>query len=609
MTASRLPHTALLALAMLSGTAFAQQPAAQQPAQNPQQPPVQIQVPPLQRRDPILTLHAESRAVLLDVVVTDGHGNPVHNLQPGDFRIIEDGETQTVASLEEHHPPDPAKIAAEPKLPALASNTFSNRKAPATDRSDKSAATVFLLDAVDSPMTAQIYARDQILQWIAIMPPGTEVAIFQLGVQLHLIQGFTSDSAVLRSAVKDRYKPLLTALPRRAGYVGQAFQMDSINSAMKSLGAYLATRPGRKNLIWFTGHVPPSVYANGSAMGGSLHDSESFVFNYSKATEALTLGDVSVYPIDTRGLQTDPAWSAANSGPPSNHSASNFAATQFFQHSDLQAVAEATGGRAFYNTNGIKQVISEVVDAGSTYYTLSYYPTNKQWDGRYRKLKLETTQPRLQLEYRRGYYALAVAPPSQPPATTTPLPSTSYPPDPYGRVQLTHHQPTPDQAAFIRAMHLGGIDPNQIVFTSRVEINPAVDKLGKKDPLPKDNFLDPKYKDHPFRTFNIFSQVDFRQIEVEEQPDGYRTGTIECAAFVLDDQGLIVNSLITSVDLHLSPASYAQALAGGVELLSPIAVPEKGTYFLRVGVHDKSTGRAGALEFSTSDVKIAPPTP
>jgi VWFA-related protein len=101
------------------------------------------------------------------------------------------------------------------------------------------------------------------------------------------------------------------------------------------------------------------------------------------------LGEVSVYPIDTRGLQVDPAYSAASGRAPSAGSAGAFSTRQFFEHNDLDQVAEATGGHAFYNTNGIKQAVAEVIDTGSSYYTLSYYPTNKKWDGSYRNLKLE----------------------------------------------------------------------------------------------------------------------------------------------------------------------------------------------------------------------------
>ena len=45
--------------------------------------------------------------------------------------------------------------------------------------------------------------------------------------------------------------------------------------------------------------------------------------------------------------------------------------------------------KPFYNTNGIKEAVAEVVDNGSSFYTLSFYPTNKEWNGKYRKLKVD----------------------------------------------------------------------------------------------------------------------------------------------------------------------------------------------------------------------------
>jgi len=574
------------ALLLLCLSADAQAPPAQP------SPPIQIQVPP-QQDTGVLTLHANSRAVLLDVVVTDGHGHAVHGLKPENFRVFEDGKPQVIASLEEHHPPTATELASEPKLPPLGPNTFSNRKQPATGP----ATTVFLLDALDSPLPAQMYARDQLLEWVGSMQPGTQVAIFQLDSQLHLIQGFTSDPAVLKSAIKERYKPVLAAIPR-GGFVAAQFQMDALTAAMQSLGAYLQTRPGRKNLVWFTAHIPRSVYDSGTAVGGSLHDSEIFLFDYSKATDALVLGEVSVYPIDTRGLQGNPAFSAANGGRPKNPG--SFTTRQFFQHTDLDEVAEATGGKAFYNTNGIKQVVSEVIETGSSYYTLSFYPTNKTWDGSYRNLKVEgssTSVSGLQLEYRRGYYAQKYeGPRPEPPQTTAAA----------GRIQLTHSATGQDQAAFAAAMHLGAIDPGQIIFGAHVNVNPAVEKISKDQPLPKDNFLEAKYRDHPFRNYQVTYVVPGSQLQLALEANGLRKGSVELVTLVTDDKGTLVNSVISSVDMDVTPETYALLMSKGLQMPVTIAVPEKGTYFLRLGVHDRSTGKAGALEFSAGDVQITP---
>jgi len=61
---------------------------------------------------------------------------------------------------------------------------------------------------------------------------------------------------------------------------------------------------------------------------------------------------------------------------------------------------------AFYNTNGLTQAVSKAIEEGSNYYTLTYSPSNVQWDERFRTIKVKVTEPGVQLTYRNGYYAV-----------------------------------------------------------------------------------------------------------------------------------------------------------------------------------------------------------
>ena len=593
-TLSKLIRQCLSAVSLLAlAAACAQQPVP----------------PPLQPRDPgVLTLKANARAVLLDVVVTDSKGHPVHGLTAQNFQLLEDGKPQFITSLEEHHPLSAAELASQPSPPPLAPNTFTNARSTHTPGSPKTASTVFLLDALDTPLSAQAYVRDQLLAYFNTMQPGTEVAIFQLDTQLRLLQGFTSDPAVLRTAIHDRDKPLQTAIPAGPGYVTQALRMDVLNAAMQSLGSYLGSRPGRKNLIWFTAHIPRFAYDDGTALGGALRDSESFLFDYTKATDALVLGQVSVYPIDSRGLQTDPAFNASEHRGPSPASAGRFDTRQFLDHTDLDAVAEATGGKAFYNTNGLRQVVSEVVDTGSSFYTLSFSPENKKWDGRYRTLKVQVegspAPESVQLAYRRGYFAVRDAPSLARQAQAPARPQ----PNPAGRVQLTHSS-HPDEEAFVRSMQLGAVDPAQILFEAHVDESATVTKLSKDQPQPNEVFLAPKYRDRPFRALDVTYHVAGGQVQLTARPNGLHEGHLEFVALILDEKGDVVASTTSNVDMNLKPATYAQVQASGVLLGVKIALPEKGSYFLRAGVHDRGSGRSGAIETSTGEIKLLPIAP
>jgi VWFA-related protein len=570
---------------------LAQQPAAQAP--------VQIQLPAQSSTadGQILTLRAEARAVLVDVTVNDRSGHAIHGLTAKDFQLREDGVPQTITSLEEHHPPSAAELTAA-AAPALPPNTWSNFQLHPKDGATR---VVFLLDTVNTPITAQMYARGELLNFFKEMQPGTEVAIFELGLDLRLLQGFTSDAEVLRKTIKDRDKPALTPL-QGPGYAVQAFKMDALTHAMQSLGSYLSQWPGRKNLVWFTAHIPRVAYDDGSAVGGALHDAEAF--DYSKATASLVLGQVSIFPIDTRGLETDPAYSAANGRAPSRNSGTRFATRQFFQHTDLDAVAEATGGKAFYNTNGIKQVVNEVVEDGTSYYTLSFTPTNKVWDGKFRRLKL-TVEPgegrsNPELHYRPGYYAVAeTAPLGAPHGVAPPVPA----PDPAGRIQLTHSTPTEDQVVFNQAMQLGAVDPGLIRFSAHVDENAALGTLPPN--LSEDEIqLVPKFRDKPFREAKIYFRVGGSQVDLVPGAQGIHTGKINFVAAILDDKGQLVSYSAREIDMKINPETYAKARRDGMEMLVPIRIPAKGAYFLRAGVHDLQSGKSGALEVSTAEIKV-----
>jgi len=73
----------------------------------------------IQKENGVYTLHADTHLVLLDVTAMDKQGHPVAGLTKNDFKLLEDGQPQTIKFFEEHSPVDPAEIARE-KAEALA---------------------------------------------------------------------------------------------------------------------------------------------------------------------------------------------------------------------------------------------------------------------------------------------------------------------------------------------------------------------------------------------------------------------------------------------------------------------------------------------------------
>ncbi len=582
--AAAVPQTATAVPQAATSTPQAAAPASQD-------------APGSQQRAPVTTIQAHARAVLVDVVVTDGHGHAVHGLKPTDFQVEEDRTPQTIKSFEEIRPKSEAErteMAAGPKLPK---NTFTNESKVLPT----GAMTVLLLDALDTNLSAQAYSREQLVKYLVDAKPAGPVAIFQLDMQLHMIQGFTTDMDLLRAAVKDRDKLMQTVIPRTPGYVAMKFRYDGLTHGMQDLGRYLAQFPGRKNLIWFTGSVPVYAYDDGTPIGGALRDRESFAFDYTSTTDVLTLGRVSVYPVDAEGLRTNPAFSAARGGrPPSMGEISSFGIREAGKHEDLDDVAHATGGRAFYNTNGIKEAISEVIETGANYYTISYYPTNKNWDGKFRTLKLDLNLAGAQLEYRRGYYAMKESGiPQNGLGTASGVNAVASGP---ARRQITNHA----SDSFVQSMQLGAIDPGTIVFETHVTASAELEKSGKGAAAPADNHFAAKYREKPYREYVMKYVVGGKQLQLTSAAMGLMRGKVEFVLLVLDDKGDLVNSASATVDMNLKPETYRYVLTNGVEMPVKIQVPVKGTYFLRAGVHDVSSGRSGALEVAVGEIAVTP---
>jgi VWFA-related protein len=111
---------------------------------------------------PATTFKAETRAVDVDVVVLDNHGQPVKGLRREDFVVTEDGSPQTATFFEEH--------------------------SSGTGETD-AVANVLLIDTLNTPKDDLIYVRARVGDFLKKMPPGTSLEIFSLGQNLSIPSG------------------------------------------------------------------------------------------------------------------------------------------------------------------------------------------------------------------------------------------------------------------------------------------------------------------------------------------------------------------------------------------------------------------------------------
>ncbi len=74
--------------------------------------------------------------------------------------------------------------------------------------------------------------------------------------------------------------------------------------------------------------------------------------------------------------------------------------------SALRYLAASTGGFLIRNTNDLFQGLARVSEEMQTYYVLTYRPSNSNWDGKFRQVRVEVRNPQLRVRARSGYYAI-----------------------------------------------------------------------------------------------------------------------------------------------------------------------------------------------------------
>jgi VWFA-related protein len=393
---------------------------------------------------PAATFKAETRAVAVDVVVLDGHGEPVKGLRKEDFLITEDGSPQTVTFFEEH-----------PTATSQPDTVFS----------------VLLIDTLNTPKEDLGFARKHVADYLKNMPAGTSLAVFSLGQTLRMVQGLSSDRSMLLAAVNDKKTgawsetsaasnmpqdaaddkartellssagapPNSAAMVNNAQAIHKTYQADQriamTIADLQRLARYLAKTPGRKNLIWFSSSFPIALFPEPGVQGSLTTAAQNQQIK--DTTDLLALARVAIYPVSAQGVAVQTTGDASDhygtaqnalpgampgAAPPAGTSPQSTGGDNYqygpvsneMRHEDnahaanfaaMQALASETGGVMMPTSNDLTRMLGRAIGNGSQYYTLSYTPTNMKTDGSFRRIEVTLHNGSYTLAYRRGYYA------------------------------------------------------------------------------------------------------------------------------------------------------------------------------------------------------------
>ena len=364
-------------------------------------------------------IRVATELVLVNVVARDKKGNLVRDLKREDFTVLEDGQKQQVSSFDFENIDEmalagqtvPTATGSEAAVPGAAPSAGPQATIDARDRRlillffDFSAMEVDQIDrAVES---AKKYVN-------AKMQPADLIAIVSLSTNMRLDLDFTDDKKKVLSVLNaynsgsgQGFDNGATGTSEGAAETSGAFTADDTDYntfsadrkllALQSIIQAVGKLPQKKSLIYFSNGITQSGVDNQSALRA--------------ATAAAVNANVSIYPLDVRGLQALPGGGEAQNASLHGQSAYTGASVLNDLNSNaasqetLSTLAADTGGKAFFDSNDFSGVFSQVQKDTSAYYILGYTSSNHAKDGRFRHIKVVLNRPDVKLEYRAGYYA------------------------------------------------------------------------------------------------------------------------------------------------------------------------------------------------------------
>ena len=286
-------------------------------------------------------LRIDTELVTLTATVTDARGRYVSNLQQNDFTVYEDGIKQAVAYF---------------------------------NSGDRVPVSLGILFDTSGSMSDKIEGvRDAVEHFVKSVSPGDEIFLVRFSDDAEMVQDFTDERGRILRAVENLQPQGSTAL-----YDAIVLGLQRVAEGKHRKRALLLLTDGNDTassakfdaVVALARRSEVLIYALGIGHGerGSFgHDVLGNIFGRAKDE------------VDMKVLNT---------------------------------FSDATGARAYFLENAhrggrdlIDEAAVEVANELKQQYTLGYRPTNRNRDGSFRQIKVETADKSFRVRTKRGYYA------------------------------------------------------------------------------------------------------------------------------------------------------------------------------------------------------------
>lgn len=405
-------------------------------------------------------IRVTSNLVNLDVMVKDKKGKAVTDLKAEDFTVFENGVPQHIEFFD-------STLTSDNEAGQPATAIVSTGPRPRIPTGFPRNIIALVLDGQSTELANLKHVREGMMTYIRErVSENDSVALFSISGGLQFLQPFTQDKAKLLAAVEKAYDSSTVSKTSEArglsediramreriangpeleggpapgqGFNGSAAaqaliarhvlqqylqlrstlsaqQTRPVLAALAAISEGLRSIPGKKTLVMFSqGFIA----------------SETLDWQVQSTIDIANRANVAIYIIDSGGLTGGaPTSGALVSGSPlggisggldmeqrrrASAGESVFDITRHEglnrQQDLLYRISEDTGGRFVKNTNDIAGALNRIDSEIRSRYTLAYRSTDPNFEGSFRKVKIEVRRPDTTVVARPGYFAI---PPSQ----------------------------------------------------------------------------------------------------------------------------------------------------------------------------------------------------
>ena len=393
----------------------------------------------------------KANLVNIDVMVKDKKGKYIADLKAEDFTIVENGVPQKIEFFDAPLMRNETKAASPAANAASATTTTPPSSAPLNY-------VALVLDSQSTDITNLKQVREGTLKYIREQITENDiVALLSVTNGLQMLQPFTQEKAKLIAALENgglnpssknfeqkdiagnieakretlagATSPVITSTAGGSEaakkmiaerVLAQFIQLRTalslqqsrpVLAALAAIAEGLRPIPGKKTLVLFSqGFVTPAVLD----------------WQVQSTIDIANRANVAVYIIDSAGLRAGAP--ASGSPVPSTPLAGVSGITnqeqriravggetvfdnvrqegQSREYDILYRISGDTGGRFFKGNNDISLGLARIDEEIHARYTLAYRSTNQNFDGTFRKVKIEVRRPDAQIISRNGYYAI-----------------------------------------------------------------------------------------------------------------------------------------------------------------------------------------------------------